>query len=206
MPLFQFTESRERRQRALRGTLRDNIQDEDHEGQHHHQDSMYMHKGCARVPTTLCKHSKIHRSEAEWQMKKSSRNPCQPSKIRDCSFQCERVCTQSHVETATPCAVRCWSTAWLHFHQDCWHFQEVMQLHMFTLFLGVLCLTFILTYYACFVCSFTLNATQHTIQQTATHACPFATPRPPGYLPVLVMFLELSPTELRSCGPISYTS
>ena len=54
-------------------------------------------------------------------MKKSSRNPSQPSKrprsaqntsdlskntfvvkqIKDSSFQCERVCTQSHVETAT---------------------------------------------------------------------------------------------------------
>ena len=34
-------------------------------------------------------------------MKKSSRNPCPPSKIRDCSFQCQRVGTQCHVETAT---------------------------------------------------------------------------------------------------------
>ena len=73
------------------------------EGEHHHQDSVYMHKKCAQeCPRHSANIGNLsHKSEAEWQMKKSSRNTCQPSKIRDCAFQCERVCTQSHVETAT---------------------------------------------------------------------------------------------------------
>ena len=73
------------------------------EGEHHHQDSMYMHKKCAQeCPRHSANIGNLsHKSEAKWQMKKSSRNTCQPSKIRDCSLQRERVCTQSHVETAT---------------------------------------------------------------------------------------------------------
>ena len=83
----------------------------------------YKHKKCAEKCQRHFATNQFlsHESEAEGQMKKSSRNPSQPSKrprraqntsdlwkntvvvkkIRDSSFQCERVCTQSHVETAT---------------------------------------------------------------------------------------------------------